>query len=50
LLPPEEWPLIWRQSLVTGVNIEAITVGGVEIGTVKKARFSDRIRRLKMIG
>ncbi|TAT76024.1 terminase small subunit [Rhizobium ruizarguesonis] len=50
LLPPEEWPLIWRQGLVAGVDIEAITVGGVEVGTVKKVRFSDRIRRLEMIG
>lgn len=50
LLPPEEWPLIWRQGLVTGVDIEAITVDGVEVGTVKKVRFSDRIRRLEMIG
>lgn len=54
LLPIEEWPLIWRQGLVTGVDIEVLFEGQgedrKEVGRVKKIRMSDRIRRLELIG
>ncbi|CAN7619658.1 terminase small subunit [Agrobacterium tumefaciens] len=54
LLPVEEWPLIWRQGLVTGVDIEVLFEGQgedrKEVGRVKKIRMSDRIRRLELIG
>ncbi|SOC92467.1 Terminase small subunit [Rhizobium sp. AN5] len=54
LLSVEEWPLIWRQGLVTGVDIEVLFEGQgedrKEVGRVKKIRMSDRIRRLELIG
>lgn len=54
LLPIEDWPLIWRQGLVSGVEIEVLFEGKgdsrVEVGHVKKIRMSDRIRRLELIG
>lgn len=50
LLPVEDWPLIWRQGLVAGIDTEVIRADGVEIGTVQKVRLSDRVRRLEMIG
>lgn len=54
LLPVEDWPLIWRQGLVTGVDIEVLFEGQgedrKEVGRVKKIRMSDRIRRLELIG
>lgn len=54
LLPIEDWPLIWRQGLVTGVDIEVLFEGQgenrKEVGRVKKIRMSDRIRRLELIG
>ncbi len=49
-----EWPLIWQQGLVTGIEIDALFDGQGEgrkqIGVVKKLKLSDRIRRLELIG
>lgn len=54
LKPIHEWPEIWRQGLVTGVEIDAIYDGHgenrIQIGHAKKVRFSDRVRRLELIG
>ncbi|HEV2897367.1 MAG TPA: terminase small subunit [Pseudaminobacter sp.] len=54
LRPIHEWPEIWRRGLVAGVEIEALFDGrGDErrqIGQTKKVRFSDRIRRIELIG
>lgn len=50
LKPIHEWPKIWRQGLVAGVEIEQITVEGVSMGEIKKIRLSDRIKRLELIG
>lgn len=50
LLPVKDWPLIWRQGLVAGIDVEEITVQGVKIGVVRKIKVSDRIRRLELIG
>jgi len=54
LLPVEEWPLIWRQGLVAGVEIEALYEGEgedrIQIGHVKKLKLVDRTRRLELIG
>ena len=38
-----DWPLIWRQGLVAGVETS-------DDGTVDKIRISDRTKRLEMIG
>jgi len=52
--PVKEWPLIWRQGLVAGVEVEALFEGFGEdrqqIGFVKKIKISDRVRRLELIG
>ena len=50
LLPVKEWPLIWRQGLITGIETEEITVEGVRVGVVRKIKQSDRLRRLELIG
>lgn len=50
LLPVKQWPKIWRQGLVQGVDIEAIRVEGVEIGKVKKIKLDSRIKRTELIG
>mgnify|MGYP003454838347 FL=1 len=50
LLPVKDWPLIWRQGLVTGIDAEEIEVNGVRVGIVRKIRQSDRLRRLELIG
>lgn len=44
--PVRQWPKIWRQGLVQGIDIEA-TPDGVK---VKKLRVSDRVKRLELIG
>ena len=50
VLPVSEWPLIWRQGLVTGIDVEIIKgPDGYEMGIVKKIRFSDRLKRLELI-
>ena len=54
LLPVSEWPLIFRQGLVAGIDVEEIFEGTgkdrVKIGEMKKVRLSDRAKRLEMIG
>ncbi|WP_082637472.1 terminase small subunit [Bradyrhizobium retamae] len=54
LKPIDEWPEIWRQGLVAGVEIDALYEGSGEdrkqVGHVKKIKLSDRLRRLELIG
>lgn len=54
LKPIDEWPEIWRQGLVVGVEVEALFEGYGEdrkqVGLVKKIKLSDRLRRLELIG
>lgn len=50
LKPVKEWPKIWRQGLVQGIDVDEITAGDVVIGTVRKIKLSDRVRRLELIG
>lgn len=45
--PVHEWPLIWRQGLVAGVEVERIGEGA---GTVTKLKISERIKRIDLIG
>lgn len=46
LLPVHEWPLIWRQGLVHGIET-SVSEDGV---AVVKVRLSDRVKRLEMLG
>ena len=46
LRPVREWPLIWRQGLVQGV--ETLRVG--EGAVIDKIKLSDRSKRLDLIG
>lgn len=54
LKPIDEWPEIWRQGLVAGVDVDALFEGSGEnrrqIGFTKKLKLSDRVRRLELIG
>ena len=51
LKPVSEWPLIWRQGLVSGIDIEQVKgPDGSVAGEVAKIRLSDRIKRLELIG
>lgn len=54
LLPVKEWPLIWRQGLVQGIDVDALYDGAgqdrIQIGQIKKIRLSDRVKRLELIG
>ena len=51
VLPVSEWPLIWRQGLVTDIDFEIIKgPDGYDMVMVKKIRFSDRVKRLELIG
>src|SRR6185369_10974314 len=54
LKPISEWPKVWRQGLVVGVEVEALFAGSGEerkqVGHVKKIKLSDRLRRLELIG
>lgn len=45
--PVKEWPLIWRQGLVAGMDVETIGEGA---GMVTKIKISDRIKRVELIG
>lgn len=52
LLPVSEWPLIWRQGLIAGIDVEVLKDpdSGAEVGYVKKIKVSDRAKRLELIG
>ena len=54
LLPVKQWPLIWRQGLVAGIDVEELFDGRGEdrqrIGNLVKIKLSDRVRRLELIG
>lgn len=50
LLPVKEWPLIWRQGLVQGIETEELSVEGVTMGIVRKIKQSDRVKRIELIG
>jgi phage terminase small subunit len=43
----KDWPLIWRQGLVAGLEVETIGEGA---GHLTKVKLSDRIKRLELIG
>ncbi|WP_026613082.1 terminase small subunit [Ensifer aridi] len=44
--PVKEWPLIWRQGLVSGVKVAEEGDGVV----VREIKLSDRIKRLELLG
>jgi phage terminase small subunit len=50
LKPVAKWPLIWRQGLVAGLDVDEEIKDGEKLGQVTKLKLSDRIRRLEMIG
>ncbi|MBS8227112.1 terminase small subunit [Vannielia litorea] len=54
LKPVHDWPEIWRKGLVAGVDVEELFEGRGEdrerIGTVRKLKLSDRVRRIELIG
>ncbi|KEZ17181.1 Terminase small subunit [Sphingobium yanoikuyae] len=45
--PVKDWPLVWRQGLVAGIEVETIGEGA---GHVTKVKISDRIKRVELIG
>ncbi len=52
--PIKEWPLIWRQGLVAGVEsdqqFEHVDGQKVPAGYLKKLKLSDRVKRLELLG
>jgi phage terminase small subunit len=54
LKPVKGWPPIWRKGLVAGIDVveEYETVDGKKerVGTVRKLKLSERIRRIELIG
>lgn len=50
LKPVHDWPLIWRQGLVAGMDIEELRVEGETAGTIRKVKLSDRVKRLELLG
>lgn len=54
LLPVWEWPLVWRQGLISGIEVEELWEGRgedrVQIGMLRKVKISDRLKRIELIG
>jgi phage terminase small subunit len=54
LKPVKDWPLIWRQGLISGVEtaqeFEEVDGKKVPAGLVHKVKISDRIKRVELIG
>ncbi len=50
LKPVADWPLIWRQGLVAGLDVDEEFKDGEKLGQVTKVKLSDRIKRIELIG
>ena len=50
LKPVHQWPKIFRQGLVAGIDVNQLTSEGTVIGEVVKVKLADRNAKLKMIG
>ena len=50
LKPIADWPLIWRQGLVSGLSVNEDIEDGTKVGQVTKVKLFDRIKRLELIG
>lgn len=54
LLPIRDWPLIWRQGLVQGIDVEELFEGRGQdrerIGTIRKIKLDNRVKRIELIG
>jgi phage terminase small subunit len=54
LKPVHEWPMIWRQGLVAGIEThqeyEQTDEGKRPDGVIQKIKLSDRVRRLELLG
>lgn len=54
LKPVHQWPLIWRQGLVAGLEVQQqfAYIDGEKVpdGVITKAKLSDRVKRLELIG
>jgi phage terminase small subunit len=48
--PVVDWPLIWRQGLVAGIDVHEEMVDGAKVGQTVKVKLSDRIKRIELIG
>lgn len=48
--PIKDWPVIWRQGLVAGIDVSEQVVDGVKVGQTVKLKLSDRIKRIELIG
>ena len=54
LKPVHQWPVIWRQGLIAGVDVfeefEGTGKNRIKIGETTRVKVSDRVRRLELIG
>jgi len=50
LKPVKDWPLIWRQGVVAGIETQEIGGDESPLITIRKIKLSDRIRRLELMG
>ncbi len=50
LKPIADWPLVWRQGLVAGLDVDEEFKDGEKLGQVTKIKLSDRIKRVELIG
>ncbi len=50
LKPIADWPLVWRQGLVAGLDVDEEFADGKKLGQVTKMKLSDRIKRIELIG
>jgi phage terminase small subunit len=55
LKPIKQWPKIWRQGLVAGLETETEVERGEEgerpvVTTIRKVKLSDRVKRIELLG
>jgi phage terminase small subunit len=45
-----EWPMIWRQGLVAGIEMGEVEIEGQKVRRPIKIKLSDRVKRLELVG
>lgn len=48
--PVKDWPLIWRQGVVAGLDVHEEIVDGVKVGQTVKVKLADRTRIDELLG
>jgi phage terminase small subunit len=50
LRPIKDWPKVWRQGLVAGIEVDESLINGAMSVTTRKVKLADRLKAIELIG